>query len=98
MKNFFQSEAAYTEFFNPSTGELWVFGDKPENITEDTPHQFVGVAVAWGDGTENKMSLPVTDHHGQREYQTGFFYIGSPSELVDTVAAEKIAHFYNFNA
>ena len=97
MKKFFNSDE-YTEFFVPETNEIWVFGDTPENITESTPHQFVGKAPHWGDGTEETAELPITDGHGTREYVTGRVYVASPGELSGTTAESQISKFWKFNA
>ena len=97
MKNFFQNDQ-YTEFFNPETNEVWVFGDTPENITKETPHQYVGKDPSWGDGSEEEMELPVTDGHGIREMQKGRVYVGEKFELIGTAAENNVAKFYNFNA
>jgi len=96
MKDFFQNKS-YTEFFNPNTAEIWVFGDTPENISENTPHQFVAVDPNWGDGTETEMELPVTDGHGQRELQTGRVYVGQNYEILGTTAEKQISEFWKFN-
>lgn len=96
MANFFHSDT-YTEFFISETNEVWVFGDRPANITEETPHQFVARDSSWGDGTEQEMELPITDGHGNREWVTGRFYVGEPCELRGTIAGDKIAQFYAFN-
>lgn len=95
MKNFFQSEQ-YTEFYTEQ-GDVWVFGNTPDNIDESTPHQFVARDNSWGDGTEHKIELPVTDGHGTREWVTGRVYVGVKHELIGTTAEEKIRKFYNFN-
>lgn len=94
MKNFFQSEQ-YTEFFTES-GEVWVFGDTPENITENTPHQFVARDPSWGDGSEKTSKLPITDGHGNREWVNGKIYVGGKHELIGTTAEKNIAKFYKF--
>lgn len=96
MKNFFDSDY-YTEFWNPDTNEIWVFGDKLENITEKTPHQYVDRIVGWGDGSEATVELPVTDGHGQREMQKGKVYVGMDFELVGTTAEQQVRRFYNLN-
>lgn len=96
MKNFFQSNQC-TEFYNPTTNELWVFGDKPENITELTPHIFVSRTTEWGDGSEKKIELPVTDGHGQRENQEGLIFVSSPDDLLGTTAETAIRRFWIFN-
>ena len=97
MKKFFNSDE-YTEFFIPETNEIWVFGDAPENISENTPHQFVGKDPHWGDGTEETVELPITDGHGTREYVTGRVYVASPGELSGTTAETQISKFWKFNA
>lgn len=97
MANFFQNADAYTEFFVPQTNEVWVFGDRPENITAATPHIFVTRNPSWGDGTELEMELPITDGHGTREMAIGKVYVGSPSELVGTTAGANVVSFWVFN-
>lgn len=94
MKQFFQSEK-YTEFYTKN-GEVWVFGDTPENINENTPHQFVARDNSWGDGSEKTAKLPITDGHGTREWVNGKIYVGEKHELIGTTAEEKIRNFYNF--
>jgi len=94
MKNFFESDQ-YTEFCVGN--EIWAFGNTPENITEETPHRFVGRDNTWGDGTEEEMELPITDGHGTREYVSGRVYVGAKHELCGTTAEEKISRFNTFN-
>lgn len=95
MKDFFQNDQ-YTEFYTEN-GEVWVFGDTPDNITEETPHQFVDRDNHWGDGTEVAGTLPVTDGHGRREWVEGKIYIGEKYEIAGTTAEKKISEFYNCN-
>lgn len=95
MKNFFKSEQ-YTELFTENS-EIWVFGDTPENINENTPRQFVSRDNSWGDGTEQEMELPVTDGHGTTEWVKGKIYIGEKHELLGTTAETNICRFFNFN-
>ena len=96
-QNFFQNRETYTEFFNPETSEVWVFGDILENITEQTPCMFVAVDPTWGSGDEDEMPLPVVDGHGNIEYVKGRVYQGSPGELDGTTARKAIEKFYTFN-
>lgn len=97
MKNFFQNPDTYTEFLNTKTGEVWVFGDAVEKITEQTPCMFVGADPRWGNGDEQEAILPVIDGHGNVEYVSGRVYEGTPGELEGTTAEKNISKFYTFN-
>jgi len=97
MNNFFQSDTC-TTFWNPNTCELWIFGDAAERITEKTPHIFVDRVTQWGDGSEEETELPVTDGHGNREWQTGKIYECDPAENNGTTAESAIKKFWNYNA
>jgi len=96
MNNFFNSDR-YTEFFNPETNEIWVFGDEPGNITEKTTCLFVGKDPHWNTNSLPESELPVIDGHGNSELQSGVVYVGEKSELCGTTAENMISKFYNFN-
>lgn len=94
MKNFFQSETATEACIN---GEIFVFGDAPESITEKTPCMYVGIDNGWGDGTEPKMELPIPDGNEGFDYMECRVFEIPKGALEHTTAQEKIQRFYNFN-
>jgi hypothetical protein len=94
-RNFFNGKRA-TEF-RDINDDVWIFGDKLENIDLSTNHLYICKDVTRYDG-DIKTNLPITDGHGTREWIQGEACEIETWEILGTAAEQKIKELYICNA